>query len=713
MAAGKTDRASRRASLVVEIGTEELPPRDLRQLGRAFAGRIKEGLAAAGVVDEARANCRYFATPRRLAALVHEVAARPPSRVVERRGPSLQAAYDALGKPSRAALGFAKSCGVEVAQLATLKTDKGAWLVYRRRVAGASLAAIVSACLEDSARRLPVAKRMRWGDHPDEFVRPAHWLLAVHGGRVVGAEVLGLKADRLTRGHRFHADRPLAVAHADDYPGLLESDGRVIADFERRRRVIAGQLKRLAKSAGGCVPEDAELLDLVTGLVEWPRALAGRFDRRFLKIPPEVLVACMRDHQKFFPLVDARGKLLPDFIAVSNIAGRVGARVRRGNERVLRARLADAEFFWMSDRKTPLESRLEALKGVRFHNRLGTLYDKTQRVSHFAAQIAGQHHVNADIGEVRRAARLCKADLVTDLVGEFPALQGVIGRYYARQCGENQRVADAIEQHYWPRHAGDQLPHHAVGQCVALAERIDSLIGLFACGDIPGGDKDPFALRRAALGVLRILIEKQLDLDVHELLTMCGQCCYARLAGAEVKPDAQTVERVFEFILERLKAYYQPMGYSALELASVMACKPRRPLDFDRRLKALSGFFKTRPQAAEALAAANKRIAGILNRADAAPPRYEASLFRHPAETELARQLDAIGARAGECFSANRYDAGLVALSALKRPIDEFFDQVMVMERDTALRHNRLALLGRIRRLFLGVADFSLMQAEP
>lgn len=712
MAAGTTDRASRRASLVVEIGTEELPPRDLRKLGQAFAGRIKAGLAAAGVVDEG-ADCRYFATPRRLAALVPEVAARAPSRVLERRGPSLQAAYDAHGEPSRAALGFAKSCGVEVAQLATLETGKGAWLVYRRRVAGASLAAIVSACLEDSVRRLPVAKRMRWGDHPAEFVRPAHWLLAVHGGRVVGAGVLGLKAGRWTRGHRFHADRPLAVADADDYPGLLESDGRVIADFERRRRVIAAQLKRLAKSAGGRVPEDAELLDLVTGLVEWPRALAGRFDRRFLKIPPEVLVACMRDHQKFFPLVGAGGKLLPGFIAVSNIAGRVGARVRRGNERVLRARLADAEFFWMSDRKVPLESRLEALKGVRFHKRLGTLYDKTERVSHFAAQIAGQRNVNADPGEVRRAARLCKADLATDLVGEFPELQGVIGRYYAGQGGENRRVADAIEQHYWPRYAGDRLPHHAVGQCVALAERIDSLMGLFACGDIPGGDKDPFALRRAALGVLRILIEKRLDLDVRELLTMCGQGAYARFAGAEVKPDAQTVERVFEFILERLKAYYQPMGFSALELASVMACKPRRPLDFDRRLKALSGFFKTRPEAAGALAAANKRIAGILNRAGAAPPRYDAALFRHAAETELARQLEAIGARAGGCFSAGRYGAGLAALAALKQPIDGFFDQVMVMERDAALRNNRLALLGRIRRLFLGAADLSLMQADP
>ena len=707
-----TGRTAPRHNLLVEIGTEELPPKTLQALAQAFAERLAHGLADAGVLDEARGNHRHFATPRRLAALITGVAARQPGRVVERRGPSLKAAYDARGKPSRAAEGFAKSCGVGVAQLATLENDKGAWLVYRQRVPGAKLAAIVTDCVDESLRRLPVAKRMRWGGGDTEFVRPAHWLLAVHGAGVVKTEALGLKAGRFTRGHRFHANRRLAVARADDYAGVLESDGKVIADFERRRRVIAGQLARLAARADARAPDDPELLDWVTGLVEWPQALAGEFDRRFLKLPAEVLVSCMRDHQKFFPLADAKGKLLPGFIAVSNIAGKARARVRRGNKRVLRARLADAEFFWHSDLKISLGSRVDALKGVLFHHRLGTLHDKTARVLQLARVIAEQ--LDADTGKAARAAGLCKADLVTDMVGEFPELQGVIGRHYAREAGEDRRVADAIEQHYWPRHAGDKLPPGAVAQSVAVADRIDSLAGLFAGGEIPSGDKDPFALRRAALGVLRILIEKQLDLDVRQLLQASRRIYENAAADAVVTPSADTVEQVFEFILDRLKAYYQPLGYGAPELASVLACKPSKPLDFDRRLKALSRFFKRRPEAAHSLAAANKRISGILDRAGApVAAHYDASLLRQKAETELARQLDQIGAHADACFSGNRYDSGFVALSKLKQPIDSFFDEVMVMEQDAALRNNRLALLNRIRQLFLGAADISLMRVEP
>lgn len=743
-----TARPPRRADLLVEIGTEELPPRDLQKLGKAFAARFAEGLAAAGVVDGAAAGDaaahHYFATPRRLAVLVRDVAARAPSRVIERRGPALQAAFDAAGQPTQAARGFAKSCGVEVAQLATLKTDKGEWLAYRRRESGAPLAIIVIAGLDDAVRRLPAAKRMRWGDGDAEFVRPAHWLLALHGKRVVAAEALGLKAGRVTRGHRFHGDAPLSIADAGEYARRLESDGRVIADFARRRRVIAAQLARLAKAAGARAPADDELLDEVTGLVEWPRAVVGEFDRRFLKLPAEVLSACMREHQKFFPLAGARGKLLPAFIAVSNLAARPGARVRAGYERVLRARLADAEFFWHSDLKTPLQSRVEALKGIRFHHRLGTLHDKAQRVAAFAAHIAGRLDGAAGDGEsaagadtesgtvadaestvaaAGRAAWLCKADLATDMVGEFPALQGVIGRHYARQAGENPAVADAIAQHYWPRFAGDRLPQGAPAQCVALADRLDSLLGLFACGDVPSGDKDPFALRRAALGVLRILIEKRLDLDVHELLSAGAQVFGA--SGATVQPDAATVERVFAFLLERLPAHYAPLGFNALEVASVLACKPRRPLDFDRRLRALSRFFRNRPAAAQALAAANKRIAGILSKSagrdgDAADAgavetvaaTVDPALFRHPAEAALARQLEARGARAAGCFSAGDYPAGLTELSRLKQPIDAFFDAVLVMEKDPRLRANRLQLLRRIRALFLGVADISLMQAD-
>ncbi|MDD9883708.1 MAG: glycine--tRNA ligase subunit beta [Gammaproteobacteria bacterium] len=755
-----TARPPRRADLLVEIGTEELPPRDLQKLGKAFAARFAEGLAAAGVAGGAAAgdaaDHEYFATPRRLAVLVRDVAARAPNRVIERRGPALQAAFDAAGQPTQAARGFAKSCGVEVAQLATLKTDKGEWLAYRRRESGAPLAIIVIAGLDDATRCLPAAKRMRWGSGDAEFVRPAHWLLVLHGKRVVAAEALGLKAGRLTRGHRFHAgDAPLSIADAGEYARRLESDGRVIADFARRRRVIAAQLARLAKAAGARPPHDDELLDEVTGLVEWPRAVVGEFDRRFLKLPAEVLSACMREHQKFFPLAGARGKLLPAFIAVSNLAARPGARVRAGYERVLRARLADAEFFWHSDLKTPLQARVEALKGIRFHHRLGTLHDKAQRVAEFAAHIAGRFDGAAAAGEsaadadgdtvadagaesgtvadaestvaaAGRAAWLCKADLATDMVGEFPALQGVIGRHYARQAGENPAVADAIAQHYWPRFAGDRLPQGAPAQCVALADRLDSLLGLFACGDVPSGDKDPFALRRAALGALRILIEKRLDLDVHALLAAGAQAFGA--TGATVQPDAATVERVFAFLLERLPAHYAPLGFNALEVASVLACKPRRPLDFDRRLRALSRFFRNRPAAAQALAAANKRIAGILSKsagrdgdaaagaagaaAETVAAAVDPTLFQHPAEAALARQLEARGARAAGCFSAGDYPAGLTELSRLKQPIDAFFDAVLVMEKDPRLRANRLQLLRRIRALFLGVADISLMQAD-
>lgn len=714
MAARKTGPAPRRDNLLIEIGAEELPSRTLQALGRAFAAGLARGLVEAGVLDDRPDNYRYFATPRRLAVLVHGVSARQPDSVVERRGPSLQAAYDAHGKPSPAAEGFAKSCGVNLAQLDTLKSDRGAWLVYRQRVAGLSLAEVVTRCLEESVRRLPIAKRMRWGAHRVEFVRPVHWLLALHGAKLVKTRVLGLEAGRFTRGHRFHAGDKLPVPGADDYAALLDSEGRVIADFDRRRGVIKKQLARLADKAGAQVEADASLLDLVTGMVEWPRALLGGFDRRFLKLPGEVLVSCMGEHQKYFHLTDDKGKLLPGFIAVSNIKSKSPARVRRGNERVLRARLADAEFFWKRDQKTPLESRTEELKGVCFHSQLGSLHDKTARVVELARFIADQ--LGADAGKAARAALLCKADLVTDMVGEFPELQGTMGRHYAKKSGEEKPVADAIEQHYWPRYSGDKLPPGPVAQSVAVADRIDSLTGIFAGGEAPTGDKDPFALRRAALGVLRILIEKQLDLDLYQLL-QAGRECYETAGGAAVTPDAETIERVFEFMLERLRAYCRQKGYSASELTAVMACRPTRPLDFDRRLKALSRFFATRPEAADSLASANKRIAGILAKAglkpsDGVPGRYDEALFREKAETELARQLDKIGARARACFSGNRYDEGFAALSELKQPVDSFFDEVMVMDPDAAIRNNRLALLTRIRELFLGAADISFMGTD-
>ena len=706
--------ASERANLLIEIGVEELPPGSLRELARAFAATLAEGLFAAGVVAAAD-DFRYFATPRRLAALLPGVSARQPSRVVERRGPALQVAFDAHGKPSRAAEGFAKSCGVEVAQLDAMENERGGWLVYRQRVAGLPLATIVTDCLAHSVRQLPIAKRMRWGDSAVEFVRPVHWLVALHGAEQVETQVLGLQAGRRTRGHRFHADgdggSDLSLANADEYPALLESASRVIADFDARRGRIEAQLARLAKwpeYPDAQVVIDSDLLARVTAMVEWPRALRGAFDRRFLKLPAEVLISCMRDHQQYFHLIDGRGKLLPGFIAVSNLAGRAGERVRRGNERVLRARLADAEFFWESDRKIPLEAHAAGLAGVLFHSQLGSLEDKAARMARLAEFVAAQ--VGADGEKAARAATLCKADLVTDMVGEFPRLQGTMGRHYARKAGEDRQVADALEQHYWPRHAGDDLPRSRLAQIVALADRLDSLIGLFAVGEIPSGDKDPFALRRAALGVLRILIEKHLALDLRELLQAAGDGYANAAAGAA---DAPTVERVFAFMLERLQAYYQPMGYRLAELNAVMACTPTKPLDFHHRLCALSRFFTDQPEAAEALAAANKRIANILDKCSETPPaRHDESLLQSEAERALARQLDQVGASVRKNLAKNRYDHGLKALSRLKQPVDSFFDEVMVMHEDAALRANRLALLQGVRRLFLGVADFSCLGGE-
>ena len=751
MSAKKIPRAAHRANLLIEIGVEELPPRTLKVLADSFAASLARGLSEAGLLDDAHdergddahdergddqrndnaEHYRVFATPRRLAALVRGVSAKQPERVVERRGPSLSVAFDADGKPTKAAEGFAKSCGVGVAQLHTIKNTQGEWLVSRQKIAGAKLADIVTDCLAQSIRQLPIAKRMRWGERSVEFVRPARWLLALHGDKVIKTQSLDLKADRFTRGHRFlatqkFAEGKLKIPAADDYHSLLESEGKVIADFDQRRRVIQDQLEKLAITVGAHVVADDALLDLVTGMVEWPRALMGDFDRRFLKLPDEVLVSCMRDHQKYFHLTDDKGKLLPGFITVSNIQGKSMTRVRQGNERVLRARLADAEFFWNSDLNTPLAARTEQLKDVLFHKQLGSLHDKTVRVAKLARLVVeklGAEQLGADAERAERAALLCKADLVTDMVGEFPELQGTMGRYYAKKSGEEQSVADAIEQHYWPRrrfdqYAGDKLPRSALAQSVAVADRIDSLIGIFACGEAPTGDKDRFALRRAALGVLRILIEKKLDVDLYQLLQSSRdtyQTTDHATDHATVRPDAKTIERVFEFMLDRLKAYYQPMGYGASAILSVRACQPSRPLDFDHRLRAISRLFKNQPEVAASLAAANKRIAGIVSKVGLeqsnAPP-YQKKLSRDHAEKKLAQQLETIGAHARSCFARDRYDQGLAELSKLKAPVDLFFDEVMVMHEDAATRANRLALLQHIRRLFLEVADISHMVVE-
>ena len=700
--------STNRAALLIELGVEELPARGQDALARAFAAGLAQQLVEAGVIDDAQ-QFQFFASPRRLAALLPQVAARQAARVVETRGPSVQAAFDEHGKPTAAARGFANSCGVAVAQLQTLATEQGERLTHRARVRGATLTALLDVALGEALRRLPIAKRMRWGDGDAEFIRPVRWVTALHGKQQLTLTAFGLRAARVTHAHRLCARQTLSLPDAEQYARVLFARGKVIADFARRRAVIDKQLAALAKRADAQPPNDEQLLDEVTGLVEWPNALCGEFDKRFLTLPPQVLVSAMRDHQKYFHLRDARGKLLPKFIAVANLDGDL-RRVRRGNERVLRARLADAEFFWRADLRAPLESRADQLARVLFHQQLGSLADKTARIERLAGVIGAQ--LDAEPTHTARAAQLCKLDLLTDMVGEFPELQGVIGRHCALAYDEARAVADAIEQHYLPRTAGDALPRGAVAQSVALADRLDSLLGLFSAGDAPSGDKDPFALRRAALAVLRILIEKKLALALPPLLNEAAQGYRAQ--GIAVDDDIAA--RVFAFMLERLRAYYAATERGAQALPAVLARRPSKPLDVDLRIKALVHFFAKQPTAAASLAAANKRIANLLNKAkqngEPIAEPIDSAALSDEAERDLARQLQKVDARARDWFAAGDYRRGLTELAQLAKPIDAFFEQVMVMDNDATKRANRLALLLQIRRLFFEVADISKMAVE-
>ncbi len=701
--------AARPRNLLLEIGTEELPPKSLKSLGECFAGAVHEALNEAGVGPEGGESCRWYATPRRLAVWVGKVKPRQPDRIEERRGPSIRAAFDDHGMPTPAALGFARSCGVGVDKLGRQVTDQGEWLLFRRKVAGERIRDIVEQALEQAIRRLPIARRMRWGNGTEEFVRPVHWLLAMYGSEALKVSALGLKAGKWTYGHRFHSRGEIRIMSADRYLDTLKKQGLVIADYGERQQLIVRQVTRLARRNGGTAVLEPALLDEVTGLVEWPQALYGEFDRRFLKVPPEVLVSSMQDHQKYFHLEDGRGRLLPGFITVSNVRSRSPKRVRSGNERVLRARLADAEFFWLSDQKQPLESRRGALDRVLFHERLGSIGAKVERIRILALEIAGQVGANAE--QVARACDLCKADLVTDLVGEFPELQGIVGGYYAAAGGEDRAVSNAIREHYKPRFAGDGLPRGRVSRCLALADRVDSLAGIFACGEIPSGDRDPYALRRAALGILRILIEERIELDLYRLIEQAMNRLDAH--GGNLDASDETVRQVFGFVTDRLRAYYLSMGFDALEIAAVAAVAPRSPLDFHRRLAAVHDFFGNEPEAARSLASANKRIVNILAGQEideAGIP--DAALLREPAEIALAKKLDKVGAKAGRHFAGGRYGRGLLALAGLKKPVDRFFDRVMVMDEDPAVRSNRLVLLAGIRRLFLAVADISVVRAE-
>lgn len=684
--------------LLIEIGTEELPPKALASLAQAFETGIGEGLARAGL---ANGGIRRFATPRRLAVLVEQLPARQPDRQLERRGPALSAAFGPDGNPTKAADGFARSCRVAVADLQRQETDKGAWLVHLSVEPGAPTAELIPGIVLAALAGLPIPKRMRWGDRDDEFVRPVHWAVLLFGDEVIPATILGVATGRETRGHRFHHPQPIRLTSPADYARQLAGEGWVIADFAERRAAVRAQAEAVAAELRGVAVIQPELLDEVTALVEWPVALAGNFERRFLAVPAEALISTMQDHQRYFPVVDAHGRLLPHFITIANLESRDPAQVRAGNERVIRPRFSDAEFFWDQDRKQPLAARMEGLKHVVFQQRLGTLADKSARVAALARLIASHSHGNPDRAE--RAARLAKCDLLTQMVQEFPELQGIMGRYYALHDQEAPDVAQALEEQYLPRFAGDRLPQTATGRALALAERLDTLTGIFAIGQGPSGARDPFALRRAALGVLRILIEGQLNLDLLTLLERAA-------AGFEPAIRANsTVATVFEFVMDRLRGYYLDQGVRPDTFEAVLDCRPTRPLDFDRRVRAVNAF-RQLPEAAS-LAAANKRIRNILKKVETALPfAVQPDLLVEEAEQALAGRLVELSSEVVPLMDAGLYGEALNRLASLRQPVDAFFDQVLVMAEDPALRANRLALLNELGSLFLRVADFSRLQ---
>ncbi|MBP0049935.1 glycine--tRNA ligase subunit beta [Marinobacterium sp. AK62] len=675
---------------LVELGTEELPPKALQTLSGAFLNGITAGLDDAGIQYT---EARPFASPRRLAVLITNIAPQQPDRAIEKRGPATQA-------PEKAVQGFAGSCGVSPEQLEVMETPKGSYYVYRGVEKGQSTAALLPAIVSESLNKLPIPKRMRWGASRTEFVRPVKWLCMLLGDEVVEAEILGLKADRKTRGHRFHYDHDIELMAPADYAQVLKSTGKVLADFAERRELIREQVIKAGEQLGGAAQIDEDLLDEVTALNEWPVALTGRFEERFLEVPAEALISSMKEHQKYFHALDADGKLLPFFITLANIESKDPQQVIEGNEKVIRPRLSDALFFFETDKKQPLANRNEKLKSVVFQQQLGTVYDKTQRIEGLAAAIA--ELIDGDPALARRAAELSKCDLMTDMVFEFTDLQGLMGYHYALHDGEHDEVALALNEQYMPRFAGDVLPTTPSGIALAIADRLDTLTGLFGINQPPTGSKDPFALRRAALGVLRIIVEHKLDIDLHQLLELAAKQ-HGELPGSEGLAD-----RVLDFMLDRFRAWYEDQDISAETFLAVHALRPTSPLDFDRRVQAVS-HFRALPEA-ESLAAANKRVSNILSKQEGdVGTDIDTSLLTESGEKALAEAITSIEAEVQPLCEQGDYRSTLEKLASLRTVIDSFFDNVMVMADDPAVRTNRLALLKRLRRLFLGVADISLL----
>jgi glycyl-tRNA synthetase beta chain len=686
--------------LLLEIGCEELPPKSLQTLAESLAYQIDQGLQQAELT---RDKIESFATPRRLGILIKSLSNVQPERNIERRGPALAAAFDQAGQPTPACQGFAKSCGVSVADLVTLTTDKGSWLVYRQQQAGKTTAELLPAIIQQAVANLPIAKTMRWGASDIEFVRPVHWIVLLHGQTVVPAEILGKRSDRISYGHRFLQPQAIVLNSADDYLTSLRR-AYVEPDFKARRTNIQQQLAALAQQQAAKVLSDEKLLDEVTSIVEWPKALLCNFNANFLKLPTEVIVTALQAHQKCFLLADSQDRLLAHFIAVANIESRVELEVIKGNEKVVTARLADAAFFYQTDCAQPLDQQLERLKQVVFQEKLGSLYDKAQRLAKLMESLAKPLQVNQDLA--MHAGRLAKTDLLTQMVGEFPELQGIMGYYYAKQQGLDKEIAVSLKEQYLPRFAGDELPMTQLGCGLALADRLDTLAGLFAAGEIPTGDKDPFGLRRAALGIVRILLEKQFNLGLNELIKQ-ALTNYQTSAKLIVGPELAL--QIQKFMLERLRAWYLEKGISADILQAVFAKQLTVVSDIHRRVQAVAGF-RTMPEAL-ALAAANKRVSNLLDKqAVDTTLSVDEGLLQEPAERDLFKQLCQVQALVEPLYSKGEYSLVMQHLAKLRQVVDNFFDQVMVMVEDPKIRQNRLVLLANLRHLFLQVADISLLQ---
>lgn len=691
-----------KAALLVELLTEELPPKSLKNLGEAFGQEILKGLVRHQLKVPDPGGVRLFATPRRIGVLVPDVLAKASDREHEVSGPSVKVGLDAAGKPTPALAGFARKNGVAVESLEQRDSAKGKVFVARVTVAGVTLDGVMTDIVEDAVKKLPIPKVMRWGDGDARFVRPVHGLVMLHGSRVVPGGVLGVQSGNRTRGHRFMSNGDIALGHADEYEARLRDEGNVIADFAARRSEIARQLETEAYKQNARLGDHEALLDEVTGLVEYPAVYAGRFDEAFLEVPQECLILTMQQNQKYFPLFDSAGRLLPRFLIVSNMKIADPRNIVAGNERVVRPRLEDARFFYRQDRKVRLETRVPQLSRVVYHNKLGSQLERLERIQLLAGKIA--RDIGADPVLAERAAWLSKADLLTGMVGEFPELQGVMGRYYATADGEPQAVADAIDAHYRPRFAGDRLPEGKIAGAVALADKLDTLAGFFGIGQQPTGDKDPFGLRRAALGVLRILVEQGYPLPLQELVSAAFTGYGGRIADAH--------SDLIMFIFDRLAGYLKDQGYSALEVEAVLSLNPARIDLVPQQLEAVRAFLAL-PEA-ESLAAANKRVANILRQARERGEAFagaDAARLKEPAERALFDALKATAGKAAAMYERGDFTGYLKSFAVLKSPVDAFFDSVMVMVDEPELRRNRLALLSDLQRQMNQVADISKLAA--